>query len=183
MREIEAKIGLQPGELDAVRERLRVAGAEFGSVDEEKNVLFDAPDHRIRASAQTLRIRHFAGRHDAMLTFKGPADQNGAFKSRDEWEVAVSDGVITQHIFESIGFKPTTTYHKRREHWRLHDAIVSLDSLKSGDYVEIEADEETIGRVRCVLGLEGRPHITAGYAKLERRHAAQLASQRRPLSA
>jgi adenylate cyclase class 2 len=179
MREIEAKIGLQPGERDRVRERLRAAGAELGSVDEEKNVLFESPDRRLRAAGQTLRIRYFGGRHDAVLTFKGPADEHASFKSRDEWEVDVSDGAVAQHIFESLGFRPTTTYHKRRENWRLRDARVSLDSLKSGDYVEIEADAETIDRVRGDLGLEDRPHITAGYAKLERRHAAQLAAQRR----
>jgi adenylate cyclase class 2 len=179
VREIEAKIGLQAGEIDVIRERLRAAGAEFHGIDDEKNVLLDKPDHRIRTSGQTLRIRSFASRPDAVLTFKGPAEQNGAFKARDEWEVQVSDGHVAQHIFESLGFRATTTYHKRREQWRLDGAIVTLDSLKSGDYVEIEADEQAIARVRGALGLEGRPHITAGYAKLERRHAARLAAQHR----
>lgn len=166
MHETEAKIRLEPGELDAVRERLRAADAQPGRIDDEDNLLFDDASGGIRGGGQTLRLRRYAGRAEATLTFKGVRDASSRYKSREELEVEVSDGGEAERILLAMGFRPTLSYAKHRESWTLPGATVALDSVTSGDYIEVEGTEQVIDHVLAKLGLEARAHITAGYASL-----------------
>jgi adenylate cyclase, class 2 len=161
MREIEAKIRLRSGELDRLRARLVELHARRGPSEEESNTLFEAPDGRLRPAGQILRLRCFAGRADATMTFKGPVDPGSPYKSRDELEMRVDDGSTARAILDALGYQPTAVYCKRRERWSLDDAEIALDSLSSGDYAEIEGAEDAIARVLASLGLADRPHIRA----------------------
>lgn len=172
-REVEAKIALQAGELDVVRERLRQTGAVFQTLDDEENFLFDTRGRRLRAEGRSLRLRCFAGRGDAKLTQKGPVDRGSPFKSREELEVSVSDGPTLRTMLGQIGFRVTMRYTKRRETWQLAAATVTLDRLSFGDYLEVEADEAVIKETLVRLGLGGRPHVPSGYGDLVRRNAAE----------
>jgi predicted adenylyl cyclase CyaB len=166
MRETEAKIALREDELDLVRRRLADAGAKAGPVDDEDNLLLDRRRGGIRSRGQTLRVRMFQGRADARLTFKGAVDRTSRYKSRDELEVQVSDGDTLLRIFSALGLEPTARYRKHREYWILDGAEITLDRVESGDFIEIEADEDVIDAVIAGLGLEGRPHLSQGYASL-----------------
>lgn len=174
MREIEAKIGLHPGELELVRGRLRTCGAEQGSLDEEENLLFDSLDGHLRRSGQGLRLRSFAGRTGTLFTYKGKVERNARFKSREEIEVMAEDGVRLRQILEHLGFRATTRYLKQREHWNLDATAVALDRLSFGDYIEVEGEPAAIDATLAQLGLQGRPHIRASYAALARRHGVTL---------
>jgi len=168
MREIEIKVRLKPGEMDLLRQRLLDAQTRRGPVEDEINVLFEAADGHLRPAGETLRLRSFTGRLNATLTFKGPSDPNSRFKSREELEVRVEDGATARKILDALGYRATAQYQKRREHWTLFDIDVTLDRLSSGDYVEIEGSEDSIGLALARLGLAGRPHVREGYATLER---------------
>jgi predicted adenylyl cyclase CyaB len=166
MRETEAKIALGEGELDHVRRRLVAAGASAGRVDDEDNLLLDRRNGSIRGHGRTLRVRMFADRPEARFTFKGEVDRMSRYKSREELEVQVSDGATLLRILAELGLAPTARYRKHREYWILDGAEITLDRLESGDYMEIEADEGGIDAVLATLGLEGRPHLSQGYASL-----------------
>ncbi len=168
VREIELKIRMTAGELAALRHRLQQQDAKPGPREEEVNVLFESADKRLQPAGELLRLRTFAGRDDARLTFKGPVDAASSFKVREELEVAVEDGSTARKLLEALGYRATGEYRKTRERWYLSGVEVSLDQLSSGEYVEIEGNEEAILVAVGRLGLAGRPHIRDGYAKLER---------------
>ena len=179
-RETEAKIALKPGEIGALRIKLSDAGARRGPVDDELNIVFNLQG---AIGRRRLRLRIFGGRSDALLTCKGPAAKEPAYKSREEVEVHVSDAAAAWELFDHLGFRPKARYDKRREHWFLGDTIVALDQLAFGDFLEVEGEEQAISGALITLGLRDRPHLRAGYARLSRLSAKTTApKQVRPLS-
>lgn len=168
-REVEAKIALQPGELDTLQHRLLDAGAHRGALDAEENVLFDAHDGSLRRSGCGLRLRFIDGRPQALLTYKGPVERGARFKAREELETRVEDGETAHAILEALGYRVSARYQKQREHWRIGSIEITLDHLDFGDYLEVEGEETAIDAALALLGLSGRPHIPQGYAELARR--------------
>ena len=169
MQEVEAKIALEPGEIDMLRGRLDAAGATRTGIDEEENLLFDSNNGRLRKSGQGLRLRSFAGRDAAVLTYKGKVERESLYKSREEIEVSLNDLPGMREILERLGFRATTRYAKRRERWWLDGAEIALDRLAFGDYIEVEGTESAISATLARLGLSDKPHIATGYAELARR--------------
>ena len=187
-REIEAKIALQPGEMDRIRARLIELCAEPHGIDHEENVVFHLKTGDRRRDRKRLRLRTFGGRSDAVLTCKGPAEKDTTYKSRDEFEVRVSDAASVREILRQLGFRTRTEYRKRREHWHFAETAVALDQLAFGDYLEVEGTEQAIQNTLAALGLAQRQHIRRGYAGLARRAPpepprAHHISTLRPLSA
>ena len=170
-RETEAKVALAPGEISALRARLLAVGARRGPVDDELNLVFNLVGVNRRLPRRRLRLRTFGGRPDAVLTCKGPAEKDSEYKSREETEVHVSDAESARRILEQLGFRPKTRYVKRREHWYLDDAVIALDRLAFGDFLEVEAEEPAIAATLSMLGLADRPHLRVGYARLSKRSA------------
>jgi len=169
MQEVEAKIALEPGEIDAVRWRLEAAGATRKGIDAEENLLFDSNDGRLRKSGQGLRLRSFGSRDEVVLTYKGKVERESPYKSREEIEVVLGDMPGMRLILERLGFRATTRYAKQRERWQLGETEIALDRLAFGDFIEVEGAEPAIDATLDRLGLNGRPHIRPGYAELARR--------------
>jgi predicted adenylyl cyclase CyaB len=167
-RETEAKIALQPGEMDRVRDRLIHLGAESRGIDDEENIIFRCKRGDRRGDRRRLRLRTFGGRSDALLTCKGPTEKGAMFKSRDEIEVQVSNAESVRELLHNLGFRPKTAYHKRREHWFLAGTMVALDQLAFGDFLEVEGAETAIHTALALLGLDRRNHVRSGYARLSR---------------
>ena len=169
MQEVEAKIALEPGEIDGVRRTLAAAGARQMGIDEEENLLFDSKNGGLRRSGRGLRLRSFGGRDEVVLTYKGKVERESPYKSREEIEVTFGDGPGMRQILERLGFRATTRYAKRREHWRLDETEIALDRLAFGDYIEVEGTEPAIDATLARLGLRDRTHVRPGYAELARR--------------
>jgi adenylate cyclase, class 2 len=167
-REIEAKIALKSGEIDLLRDRLERIGALPGCCDDEQNDIFDL---RIGSGKKRrVRLRRFIGRSDGILTFKRPVSSE-TFKARDEYEVHVKDADSAEELLHQLGFRPRSSYHKRRESWEVGETLVTLDQLAFGDFVEVEGDPANIEKTLGLLGLGGRPHVRDGYPGLAKRHA------------
>jgi adenylate cyclase, class 2 len=84
----------------------------------ERNILFDTPDHRLRASTQILRVRRYGDRW--VLTHKQttPNDSPEArHKERIETETAVEDGEAVAAIFKVLGYTSAFVYEKWRSEW------------------------------------------------------------------
>ena len=63
-------------------------------------------------------------------------------------------------------------YRKTRETWQLDGALVALDTLDFGRFVEIEGAEADVRRVAGQLGLEMERAVEKGYPALMRAHLA-----------
>jgi adenylate cyclase class 2 len=175
--EIEAKIRVKS--FDAVRRRLAAAGGKRLARVWERNLILDKNQGELEDRGQRLRLRlqRDLGRrgHRPVLTFKGRR-RKGAFKSREEIEVAVADSDQMIRLLGAMGYRGTFDFEKRRESWRLGECRVELDVIPFlGRFVEIEgADEHMIQRAIESLGLDGRKVIRKGYVSLLRRHLRRI---------
>jgi len=170
-REIEIKLRVSSAREG--RRLLRAAG--FHTVHPrvfEDNRVFDTPRRTLAGADQLLRVRQ-AGRA-ALLTFKGPAAP-GKYKSRGEFEMAISDARMAALILQKLGFEPVFRYQKYRTEYappRGH-GVVSLDETPFGCYLEIEGAPRWIDRATRALGFGESDYLTASYAALYREWCSQ----------
>ena len=167
--EIEAKMSVP--DLEAMRARLREAGAERAGRALETNTFFDTEDRSLLASDQGLRLRRNLDRDTAaeehVITYKGPR-QHGQLKSREEVELSVENSDAAVLLLERLGFARMLSFEKRRESWRLGGCKVELDELPYlGSFVEVEGPgEQPVLAVREQLGLADRPIVKSSYVAL-----------------
>ena len=151
--ELEAK--MKVNDLDAVRSRLRDAGASrVGSVV-EVNAYYDTPGGDLEKGDAGLRLRRErdgeSGRERHRVTYKGKQGHGGQLKQREEIETDVSDADAIEAIFSKLALSRTLRFEKRRETWTLDGCEVVLDELPVlGTFVEIEGESESrvMGRPR-----------------------------------
>ena len=131
----------------------------------EFNWVFDTPDATLRRNGCLLRLRSTRGQ--STLTYKGPATA-GKHKSREELEVAVSDGAIFCKILEKIGLQVTFRYEKyRAEYARPNEpGLVTVDDTPIGVFLELEGPGFWIDETAARLGYKETDYITDSYGKL-----------------
>lgn len=161
--EIEVKVPV--ADLEATRSRAK--GLGYGVVKTrhfEANVLYDYPDRSIALSGCLLRIRETPDH--ALLTFKGKVVHDPQFKVRPEMETTCADGSALRGILESIGLRPFFRYEKYREEYRGEGALLCLDELPFGSYLELEGEPATIEALAKALDLDPATFIKRSYADL-----------------
>lgn len=162
----EVEIKLRLADVGAARRALRRAGFRVWRRRLlESNVVFDTPDLALRRAGRLLRLRR-AGRQ-RLLTYKGMAEP-GRHKSREEIEVAVSDGRALHWILERLGMRAVFRYEKyRTEYQRPGKAgLVTLDETPIGNFLELEGSPKWIDATARELGFAGADYITASYGRL-----------------
>lgn len=192
MFEVEIKV---PADVDAVRDRLREAGAERVDARRQRDAYYDAPHRDFAETDEALRLRRetplpegigstepgdeASGEVEAettKVTYKGPLLDEGS-KTRAEHETEVADSEAAAGILSGLGFDPAATVEKRREFWAHDGFTVTLDAVDGlGEFVEIERevdDEAAIGAVRDDaldaldrLGLDGADQVRTSYLGL-----------------
>ena len=169
--ETEAKWHADAREHERLRAALRQAGASRVGTVRESNLLFDTVDEAIRLGGQVLRVRGLDdGR--SILTFKGPATYRGGIKTREETELSFTDRDAMIGILNGIGFRVTLEYAKTRESWDCNEALVALDTLEFGRFVEIEGAEDRIRSTADLLALDMASVERHGYPSMMRAHQA-----------
>ena len=165
---VETELKYLGPDLDAVRARLREAGAGLEQQRElERNSVFDDAEGSLRKSGRLLRLRNG---HE--LTVKLPL-KGGRFKSQREITVTVTEGSIDE-LLSGLGYEVVFRYEKYREYWNLDGATVTLDELPFlGPVIEIEGEPDAIDAVTARLGIEGLPTSTETYLSLFTQHARE----------
>ncbi len=167
--ETEAKFRVTSHE--AVRERLRAAGAQCLGMVLETNRILDRPGGMLRRQGCGLRLRTAVSLDgttvDSTLTFKGQRAP-GAMKKREELEVEVKDAQVLDCILDRIGLVEVLWYQKHRESWGLDGCRVELDEPPHlGFFVEIEGpDESAIRRVQGKVGLRDEEIVSDSYVHM-----------------
>ena len=191
MYEVEVKV---PADVDAVRDRLRAAGAERVNARRQRDAYYDAPHRDFAETDEALRIRRETPLLDGIggttetgsaadstaettkLTYKGPRLDEGS-KTREEHETGVDDGEAMAGALSGLGFEPAAVVEKRREFWSFAGFTVTLDAVDGvGEYVDIERevdDEDAIEATRDEalaaldrLGLDGGSQVRTSYLGL-----------------
>lgn len=165
LRPEEVEVKLPCGDLDAIRETLREAGATLSAaLHDEVNDLYDDEMGHLSSKGCALRLRR-AGT-ETILTFKGPARFDRGIKTREEREVRVSDAAELAAILAGAGFSARFRYEKRREDWSLSGCAIALDETPIGRFVEVEGNPAAIRDVVSRLGLDFSEAIPYSYSKL-----------------
>lgn len=137
--EIETKFYV----LDLKKIELRLQSLEARLVQPrqfEQNLRFDFPDGLLGKSYRVLRLRQ---NEKVVLTYKGPGTKPvDGIRTREEWEVTISDFAVMQKILESLGYVIQFTYEKIRSTYALEEELVMLDEMPFGSFVEIEASSQ-----------------------------------------
>lgn len=167
--ELECKVRVDSHE--AVRDAVKAAGGAYIGRVLETNRLFDDVRGALRESGRGLRVRAVKildgkGPH-ATLTYKGPRIE-GAFKQREEIELAVSDAAAMAKVLGVLGYGEQVVFEKRRESWALDPCRIELDEVPLlGAFVEVEGpDESAIRSVLAAIGLADAPPIHESYVEL-----------------
>ena len=121
----------------------------------------------------TLRLRVLNGGPRGVLTAKGPATFVGGVKVREETEVEVKDAHATLDLLTELGFRVAFTYNKHRAMWTLDGVVsVTLDTLDSGSFVELEGPLEILPDQARSLGFDLSRALKDSYSVLARKHLA-----------
>ena len=143
--------------------KLKKIGAKKVSSGFEKNILFDR-NGEIGKAGDLLRLRLFDGKAD--ITFKKFVPHE-KFKVREENIVFIDSFEKGKRLLESMGFRESRKYEKKRQTFECDGAGILVDELPfMGSFVEIEGTEEKIIEMAGKLGLDMKDAITKDYRQL-----------------
>jgi adenylate cyclase, class 2 len=162
-QEIESKFYVR--DLEAIETRLKALGAtRIVPRGFEYNLRFDNLQDNLRRQGKVLRLRKA---DDIRMTFKGPGERIGGALSRTEIEIIVSDFDAAQKLLEHLGYRVAAVYEKYRAMYELGTALITLDELPYGRFVEIEGENpEQISELAQKLGLKPETAIPTSYQGL-----------------
>jgi adenylate cyclase class 2 len=162
-QEIESKFYVR--ELVPIDERLKSLGAVcIVPRGFEYNLRFDNPGNSLQRQHKVLRLRKF---DDVRLTFKDAGERIDGALSRTEIELVVNDFDMAQKFLECLGYRVAAVYEKYRAMYSLGTAIITLDELPYGKFVEIEAENPAqIKELALQLGLDPNVSIPLSYQGL-----------------
>ena len=138
----------------------------------EANTLFDFPNRPLSLSGCLLRVRETPD--NALLTFKGRLVAHDRYKVRPEEETVCDSGPNVRSILENIGLRPFFRYEKYREEYQAPDAILCLDEMPFGHYLELEGTPDGIEKLANALELDPETFVRRSYADLYGEHCRKL---------
>lgn len=161
--EIEVKFYVEA--VSPIATRLDALGAvQVQARIHEYNLRFDTPTASLTRQSKVLRLRRDSASH---LTFKGPGALVDGVSQRQEIEFTLDDFESARAFLQALGYQVSMVYEKYRAVYRLETALVTLDELPFGHFVEIEGpDGATIQQVCARLSLNWGARIIDSYAAL-----------------
>lgn len=162
-QEIEAKFYIS--NVETIIARLRELQARMIQARVlETNLRFDLPDGGLRAKGQVLRLRHDS---ETRLTFKGSSQAQNGVLARQEIEFVVEDFEKARQFLEALGFRELIIYEKYRATYELENAMIMLDELPYGNFLEIEGQSvQQIQSIAAMLNLNWAAAIPTSYTAL-----------------
>lgn len=156
MIETEKKYKISSTDIPSIEQYLEKIGADRITQYTEINTLYSSPilkpDAMIRVRAYRDDVLY--GNHrDSTITYKEKISQVNGLNKQKEIEFTGNHKKMVDFI-ESLGFIPTLIYEKKRYDWYYsNDAVISIDVLPFGTYIEIEGEEPIVNSLEIVLKL------------------------------
>lgn len=148
---VEIEVKYRIPDLEPLRRLLADRGfRETHPQQEESSVLWDR-DGGLRSQGCALRLRRYGDL--ALLTWKGPRQEDPRLKIRPEIETEVADPGALEGILGHLGFAPAMAMRKSRSIWRRGSLEACLDEAPFGRYLELEGSREEIAAAAAELGL------------------------------
>jgi adenylate cyclase class 2 len=134
--EIKSKISSPP----EIEKKIIDLGGKFYKEVFEEDLYFNHPGRDFSKTDEALRLRKVEGKY--FLTYKGPK-LDKLTKTREEFNLEVSDWESALEIFKSLGFNEVSSVEKERRIFKIRDYLVMIDHLKGlGDFIEVEKKGE-----------------------------------------
>ncbi|NLP06024.1 class IV adenylate cyclase [Candidatus Fermentibacteria bacterium] len=166
MLECELKFRIE--DLQGLASRLEGMGVVLSVPAHEENRIMDLPDGSLSNRHVLLRVRSTEDR--TILTVKAPAPSPGMKIRRElEAEVSCPPSQLIE-MLSVLGFSVSREYSKTRRKGVLGEAVLCLDSLWFGEFLEIEArTPEAVEEAVASLGLDRSAGLSETYIELERK--------------
>lgn len=162
MKEIELKFKVK--NFKGVRSKLKKLDAKLVWCGQEQSYFFDTPQNTLKNNKKVLRIKK---QDKITLTFKDKsANGDKKYKIAYEHEIVIDDIKTAKEILKGLGFIQWFEYTKYREHWKLKDAVVELDTLENHYFVEIEASKKRINELAQLLGFDWSQSTSKNYLEI-----------------
>jgi len=130
----------------------------------ETNLRFDFPDRSLSSSGRVLRLRHDT---KARLTYKGSGQNKEGVLDRQEIEFVVEDDQRARQFLEALGYQKSMYYEKYRTTYEFENALIMLDEMPFGKFVEIEGEKvDQIQSIAAKLNLDWGTAIPTSYTGL-----------------
>ena len=160
----EIEIKFHVSRMDDLRRRLTDMGASSDGRVFEKNIRFEDVEESLLAAKSLLRLRHDG---KSILTYKqAGTSADDQFKVYREIETEVSDYEATRQILQELGFFPRQVYEKYRETFIFKGAVLCLDTMPYGDFMEIEGEKTRIRELSDRLKMDWGKRILATYLEM-----------------
>ncbi|MFA5736980.1 MAG: CYTH domain-containing protein [Candidatus Paceibacterota bacterium] len=146
-REIETK--LLVSDLPTITKKIIAVGGILVQPEFfQRTVRFDTSDEKLKKEKISLRVR--TGDKDVITLKKridGHKREKEGLKEREELETEVEDIAEIRQILINLGFTREWIMEKYRTNYKLGEAVISLDRLPFGCFVEVEGEPEEIESV------------------------------------
>ncbi len=163
--EIEVKFHVE--DAGRLRGGIEALGADDRGEVFETNIRYEDAAGTLIRNRSLLRLRQDRA---TVLTYKSNAkDADPQYKVRRELEVTVSDFETMHRILTALGFHQEQIYEKRRRTYKLGDAVLCLDAMPFGDFLEIEGPKPSIRPIAEKLALPWENRILTNYLNIFRR--------------
>lgn len=166
---LEVEIKFRCPDINNAREKIeKMGGKSLGPWYLEKNIVLDTAAGELEGQGKLLRLRTANSR--GKLTFKAPENgrKNSGLKVMQEMETQIGDVQSMQEILARLGYYPRLRYEKFRKKWELLGAVVCLDILPFGRFLELEGDSHSIPECVNVLNLDAGSGSKGTYYDLYR---------------
>jgi adenylate cyclase class 2 len=162
-QETEAKFYV--ADLERIAARLKELNAELVQPRVlETNLRLDLPDGSLTKTGQVLRLRRDT---ETRLTYKGAGQNKSGVLDRQEIEFTVEDDQKARQFLEALGYRKSMLYEKYRTTYELEKALIMLDELPYGSFLEIEGETvEQIQDISSRIHLDWNAAIPSSYTAL-----------------
>lgn len=154
MREVELK-GVV-GDVDALRTRLRDAGAVEVFAGELSDRRYDQVARELTGKDLVLRLRTYrdASGTRAVLDYKGPTGYEDGYKVREELSTPCGDGSVMAEMLDRLGYEVTREIDRRIEQFELDGAVLRIEHYPRMDVLlEVEGEPAAIERAIAAVGI------------------------------
>ena len=162
-KEIEIKFEIRPE--DKIRDKLSGLGGVLVKSYKQKTYGFFSADSIDKGIFP--RIRDENGQIVLTVKVKDLQKQSNDYFERKEYSMVISDMEAGIEILKILGFDKIRSFEKDREEWNFPNALVTVDKLYFGTFIEIEGSKGEIEKMVSRLGFKNRKRITKSYLALE----------------
>ncbi|NOQ23341.1 MAG: CYTH domain-containing protein [Candidatus Aegiribacteria sp.] len=164
---LEMELKFRVDDFRDVERHLKSIGIEPGDPVRENNLVLDLMGGPLGKMDTLFRLRNCE--RGTLVTVKKPIPAT-ALKVRHEQEAVLEcSQEDALKLFGLLGYGVVYSYEKTRRECRIGKALICLDELWFGRFVEIEAEsEEAVMKAVDALGFDPEEGIRFSYAALEK---------------